>query len=255
MRLVAAAALAQLRMTRRNVEHLMPIFTTPPLTLVTMAILMRSGRADLAGWALVATLLMTVGQMGLLVAGDIVADERRDQTLELVVASPAPYFLILLTRIIILTSIGLVGFFEGWLIVRFVFGVPVVLHHPLVFGATVLATIFAAACTMLVAASVFCFARTTRTYQNAVGGPLYLIGGVLVPVTFLPGWIQPFSRGVFFYWSADLLRGSFEALPLEHVPLRLAAILLLGLLAWLLGAILLRRMLDHLRREGTLGLA
>src|ERR1051326_2059020 len=114
-RIIIAAARAQSQMTRHNIEHLMPLITTPLLTVVSMAILMNGGRVDLAGWSLVASLLMTIGQMGILVAGEIVANERRDQVLELIVGSPAPYFVILLTRIIILTLIGLVGSIESWI--------------------------------------------------------------------------------------------------------------------------------------------
>jgi ABC-2 type transport system permease protein len=252
--LIKAAAKAQLQLARHDPETLMPILTSPLVAIVSTAILVYSGRSDLAGWALVAALLMTLGQMGILVAGEIIANERGDQILEIAVASPAPYSVLLLTRIVMLTSLGVVGFIEGWLIVRLLFGISVPIFHPLVFAATVFLTIFAASGTMLIAASIFCFARTTRTYQNAISGPLYLIGGVLVPVTYLPDWIQPASKAVFLYWSADLLRDSLQPGHLQQLPLRLAAICGLGIAATALGANLLHRMLNHLRREGRLGL-
>jgi ABC-2 type transport system permease protein len=153
-----------------------------------------------------------------------------------------------------LTSVGLIGFVEAWVMVRLIFGIEVKVFHPAVFEATVFLTLFAATGTMLIAASIFCFARTTRTYQNAISGPLYLIGGVLVPVTYLPHWIQPLSKGVFLYWSANLLRDSLQPASPEQVLIRLAVIAALGTAAIIVGAHLLRRMLDHLRREGTLGL-
>ena len=75
-----------------------------------------------------------------------------------------------------------------------------------------------------------------------------------MPVTFLPHWIQPFSRLIFFYWSADLLRDSLQPSSPENVVLRLGAIFVLGIVAGAVGATLLNRMFDHLRQEGTLGL-
>jgi ABC-2 type transport system permease protein len=254
LRLIAGAARAQVQITRHNIENLLPVLTVPLSTLVAVAILVHSGRQDLAGWALVASLVMTIGQMGFLVASEIVANERHEQTLELIVASPAPYLIILVTRVVILTSIGLVGFAEAWLIARAVFHISVVIYHPALMLATVLLTTFAAAGTIVIATSLFCFGRTTRTFQNAVSGPLYLLGGVLVPVTFLPHWIQPVSRIIFFYWAADLLRDSLQLASPHNVFARLAAIFILGIVGGGLGALLLGRMFDHLKREGTLGL-
>ena len=98
---------------------------------------------------------------------------------------------------------------------------------------------------------MYCFGKTTRTYQNAIAGPLYLLGGVLVPVSFLPEFIQPVSRLIF--WSADLLRDTLQPGPIEDVAQRLGAIAALGSVGGAIGAALFGRLLTHLRREGTLG--
>lgn len=254
-RLVASASLAQIRMTRRSIEDLFPVLTIPFTALVSLAIVVHSGRPDLAGYALVAVLLMTVGQMGLMVGSEIIANERDGQTLELLIATPAPYFVLLLTRILVLSVTGLVGVLESWLIARLIFGLHPEVHHPLVLAATLALTLLAATATSLIAATLFCFGRTTRTYQNAISGPLYLLGGVLVPVTYLPAWLRPFSRMIFLYWSADLLRDSLQPESIERVLPRLGAIAVLGIIGGAIGAVLLHRLLDHLRREGTLGLS
>jgi ABC-2 type transport system permease protein len=254
LRLVGGVARAQWHMTRHNIEHLMPLLTAPLATIASMAILQYSGRTDLAGYALVASVLMSVERMTTLVASEVLVNDRWAHVFELAVASPAPYFVILATRVFVLSSLGLAGFAEGWFIIRTLFGISVSLHHPDITIVTLLATVFAATGTALIFAALFCFGRTPRTYQNAVSGPLYLLGGVLVPVTFLPDWIEPFSRLVFFYWSADLLRDSFLAAEPQNVALRLSAIIVLGVASAFIGVILLRRLLDHERREGTLGL-
>lgn len=232
----------------------MPILTMPLLMLVSTAIVVHAGRSDLADHALVASLLMTVGQMGLFVGSEVVARDRNLQTLELAVASPGPYAVVLITRIFLLTVLGLIGFLEGWLIAWSVFGIRMTVHWPVLFGVTVFATTLAITGTCVITAAFACLLRNTRTFQHALNGPLYLLGGVLVPVSFLPDWLQPWSRGVFFYWSADLLRDAFQTQRPEHVILRVAAIVGLGLAAGSIGLVLLRRVFDHLRREGTLGL-
>jgi ABC-2 type transport system permease protein len=241
-------------MTRRNVEDLFPILTIPLGSFAALAILQNSGRADLAGYALVSAVLMSVGQMAFFIGSEILANEREGQTLELVVASPTPYYIPLLARITLLTCTGIVGFVEAWGIARFVFGISIPIYHPAILLVTLVLTVFAGSITSLITSTVFCFGKTTRTYQNAIAGPLYLLGGVLVPVTYLPDFVQPVSRLVFFYWSADLLRDSLAPAPPEHVAYRLAAIFLLGLAGGAVGWFLFSRLMDHLRREGTLGL-
>ena len=53
-RLPLAAARVQVQLVRRNIETLFPVFTTPLSALITLSILVDSGREDLACYALVA---------------------------------------------------------------------------------------------------------------------------------------------------------------------------------------------------------
>jgi ABC-2 type transport system permease protein len=252
--LIFSAARAQVQMTRRDVEDLFPILTIPLTAFLSLAILENSGRGDLAGYALTAALLMSVGQMSFFVGSEILANEREGQTLELIVASPTDYYIPLLTRIGILTCVGIIGFFESWILARVLFDAHITIHHPWILVATLILTIFAGTVTSLITSIVFCFGKTTRTYQNAIAGPLYLLGGVLVPVTYLPDFLQPVSRIIFFYWSADLLRESLQPVAPENVALRLAAIFGLGVVGGVIGGVLFGRLLHHLRSEGTLGI-
>ena len=253
-RAVLAVVYAQIYMSRRNVEDLLPILTIPLSSFVTLAILQHSGRVDLAGYALVAAVLMSIGQMAFFVGSEILANEREGQTLELVAASPTPYYVPLLARIVVISSMGLFGFVESWLIARWCFGITIPVHHPLIALATLCATIVASSATALITSTVYCFGKTTRTYQNAIAGPLYLLSGVLVPVAFLPEFIQPVSRLIYLFWAADLLRDALQPSPVEHVAQRLGMIAVLGAAFGALGTLLFGRLLTHLRREGTLGL-
>ncbi|MPZ15190.1 MAG: hypothetical protein GEU73_12330 [Chloroflexi bacterium] len=254
MRIVTGALRAQFEMTRRDMMDVYWILLIPFFSLIFTAIMLHSGRVDLVGYALVAPLLIAIGQMGFYVASELLARDRWMQTLELVVASPAPFFLVLATRISLISSVGLVGFAESWLIARFGFGIAVPVHHPGVLLVTLLATTGASTGSALVLAALFGLARDVRTLQNTVTYPMYVLGGVLVPATYLPEWLQPLSRLVFLSWSADLLRDSLQAPTPSDVALRVGAIVGLGLVSGAAGAVLLHRMLDHLRQEGTLGI-
>ncbi|MDX1450897.1 MAG: ABC transporter permease, partial [Acidimicrobiia bacterium] len=100
-------------------------------------------------------------------------------------------------------------------------------------------------------ATVFTAARSARTFQNSLSYPFYVLGGVLVPVEMLPGWVQPLSRGVFLSWSSDLLRDSLAYPPVASLGFRVAVILLLGLVGFGLGWWLMGRVIDRLKRIGT----
>jgi len=244
----------QLLLTRRTPPNLTPIISFPFTTFVFMAVVDRFGRPDLAGYALVAPLLLAVGSMAILVAGQTIADERDGQTLELLVATPAPFFSIVFARVVVITTLSLFGIVESWLIIRFVFGVEITLYHPGIFVATMLLTALAAAGTALISASLSCVSRTGRTFQNSVMYPIFLVSGILVPVSLLPGWLEPFSRIVFLYWSANLLRDSLQAASPDDVLPRVGALILTGVATALIGGWLIQRMLGYLKREGRLSL-
>lgn len=155
--------------------------------------------SDLAPFALSASLLMTIGQMGFFVAGEFVAMDRGHQLLDIIAASPASYVVILAGRVGILTALGLLGFFEGWLIAWGVLSVHVPIVHCGILVAALLATVIASTGTALLFTALLGLASTTRTFQHAVNGPFDLLGGVLVPVHFLPTWLQSLAPLTFFY--------------------------------------------------------
>ena len=251
---VAGSVRAQFSMTRRSVEELRAIVVMPIHALIFMAVFNYVGRQDLAAYSLVAPMLMSVGQMGFFMASELLARERYGQTLELVVAAPSPLWLIILSRITVMTVLSLLGIVVSWLIIRLVFGVTVTVQHPLIFGVTLMATTLAAAGTTLITAALFSIARNARTYQNSILYPMFLLGGILVPITAYPEWVQPVSRVVYLYWSANLLRDSMQEAAPAGVLGSLGAITALGVGGAVIGIFLIRRMLDKLRREGTLGL-
>ena len=253
VRPVTGSIRAQFNMSRRSIDDLMPAITSPTLTLVLMAVFVYVGRRDLATYSLVAPLLISVGGMAIFVASELMAREQYSQTLELSVTCPAPFPLVLFSRISVITSLSLIAIAESWLILRFVFGANLTIHHPWVFVAATLLTVFASAGTALITAALFCFARTARTYQNSVMYPVYLLSGMLVPVTVFPDWLEPVSRIVFLYWSANLFRDSMQPAAPEGVLAGLGVIAALGIGSAFVGSVLMVRMLNYLRREGRLG--
>jgi ABC-2 type transport system permease protein len=245
----------QFRMVWRGRDNLLPFLSNPLFALLFLMIVRAAGRRDLTVNAVIAPVLITLWVVSLDIAGDIVEVERWYGTLDATVSTPVGFPGAVLGRVVGVTALGLVGLVETWLVARVLFGISLRFHHPAVLAATLGVTTLAILGTALVMASVFVLSRSSRNFQNALTYPFFLLGGVLVPVSLLPGWLQPLCRLVFLSWSADLLRDSVSPGPLAHAGPRLLVVALLGVGAVVLGQWLLVRMVDRLRRSGTLSLS
>lgn len=255
LRAIRGALWAQFLVSRNPFDGASTIVMGPLYGIVIFAILKNSDRLDLAGFALVAPFLISVTVQGVFQAGELFSRDRDGQTLELVVGAPAPYYLVLASRVTVVMAMSIPAFAVTWLLGWSMFGINATLHHPGVFAITLFATLFAASGTSVATTALFSFGRSSRTFQATIAfWPVMLLGGVTVPVTLLPDWIEPLSRAVFLYWSGNLLRDSFAAGAVDDLLLRLGALFLIGVIGALFGGWLVTRMLDHHKREGTLSL-
>lgn len=252
MRTFAAAYGFQLSTMRRSLADFQPLITAPFFTVIFLAITEYAGRADLRPYAVLAPTLITLWGMALNVAGELIDSERWSGTLEALIATPASFPSIISGRIAAVTTVSLLAFVESWLVAWALFGVVVTVVHPAVFAATIAVTAFAMAGTASMMSAVFVLARSARIFQNTLSYPFYVLGGVLVPVSLLPGWLEPLSRVVFLSWAADLMRDSLTGGAVPDVALRLAAVLGLGAAGLFAGVLMLRRVLTRVRTLGTL---
>ena len=252
MRLTLGAAMVQLALIRRDLNYVFPLVTAPFTTVVLMMIVRTGGRGDLSGDALVAAALIALWSLALIVSGDIIESDRVYGVLELLAAAPSRLGTIVFARVATATAVSLVALAEIWLVAWLGLDVVVFPTHPLAFAAALLATAFATAGTAVVLAAVFVHVRGARVFRNSITYPFYVLGGVMVPVALLPGWIRPLSSLVFLSWSAELLRQSLDQGPIAGIALRLGMIVLLGAVGLLAGVMLVERLLSTARRQGSL---
>jgi ABC-2 type transport system permease protein len=247
----AAAFRLQLRIIRSDPDYSMPLVTIPLFAVTFIAIVRHAGRDDLTPYALVAPVLIALWQLSLLDSGEIIEADRWQGVLESVIAAPANVATLVLGRVFAVTTVAFLALVEVWLVARLLFGVAVEFHHPGVFLLTLAASGVAMSGTAVIMAALFVLARSARTFQNSLSYPFYVLGGVLVPVSFLPDWLEPLSSVVFLSWSAELLRDSLDPAPLSDATTRLGAVLFLGGAGFAIGRVLLRRILDRVRAEGS----
>lgn len=244
----------QARLLARKPDDLMLLFTTPLLTVVFLSIFQYAGRSDLGPYAVVGPAMMAVFQMSLFVSGEIIAAEKGNAVFEATITTPARYSTVLFARTLAVTAVSFLALVESIIVGAF-FGVVVHIHHPVVFAGTLVTTAFAMTGTAVAMAALFVVARSARTFQNALSYPFFVLGGVIVPVTFLPVFLQPLSWVVFLSWSSQLLRDSLASAEVEHAGWRLAAVTGLGLVSLIVGELLLRWTLTRTRVNGTATLA
>ncbi len=242
----------EVRILRANPDALLPLFTAPLFALIFLAIVRQSGRHDLQADALMAPVLMTLWWVALQHAGNLITGDRWQALLEPVIATPTSLATVLLGRITALMGLGLLSFFEVWAVGELVFGVSIPFEHPSAIALTLLATAFATAGMAVAFAAVFVMTRNAYTFTNSLSFPLYLLGGVFVPVAYLPGWIEPISSGIFMSWSADLLRASMKPPAIDAFWTRLGMVVVLGALSFLAGRLILFHVMRRMRAKGEL---
>ena len=242
----------QLRLIRADPDYLMPLAIVPFYTIAFLAIFQYAGRDDLTTYALLAPVLIALWQLSLVTSGETVADDRWLGTLELAVATPGSFAVAVVGRVLAVTSVALISFGEVWVVARVLFGVSIVFHHPFTFVLTLAATTLAMAGTALIMAALFVVTRSARTFQNSLSFPFYVLGGVLVPVSYLPDWLEPVSSIVFLSWSSGLMRDVLEPAAVDDFALRLGMIVFLGACGFVAGMALLARILTRVRSNGEL---
>lgn len=235
-------------------DYWMTLVTNPLTAVVFLAIVRNADRDDLLGHAVLAPALLGMWAMSLFISGEVVARDRDFGLLETTLATPSSYGLVTVGRIGFVTALALLGFVESWLVALLLFGVAIPIPHPVAFAAGIVASAFAMTGTALVMSALFIRSTSVRRFQNTLSYPFYVLGGIMVPVALLPEWVQPVSRVVFLSWSSDLLRDSLSPQPLTDLLLRLAVILALGAAALVVGAVMVRRMVDRIRGSGEVAL-
>ncbi|HET7137560.1 MAG TPA: ABC transporter permease [Gaiellaceae bacterium] len=126
--------------------------------------------------------------------------------LELLVASPTPFWAVVLPISVAISGIGIYSLLAGLAYVRLVFGVPIEIHDWPAFLVGVAATIGSIGALGFVLASALVRYRSAFMIGNVFEWPVWMICGLLIPVAALPGWLQPVSWVLAPTWGMRALR-------------------------------------------------
>jgi ABC-2 type transport system permease protein len=139
-------------------------------------------------------------------AGSALQRERWHGTLELLVAAPTHFALVLLPLTIASATIGAYCVTATLLWGRFAFGIGLSVADPILFVLALAATIMSIGALGFVLAVAFVRARAAWALGAASEYPVWLVSGFLVPISLLPDWVRPISWLLAPTWGMHAVR-------------------------------------------------
>ena len=152
--------------------------------------------------------LMGIWSSTLFASGGSIQWQRWQGTLEVSIAAPPPFVLILGPMTLATATIGLYSLTATLVWGRIFFDVPLTLERPVLFAAAVPVTILSLGLLGLVLASTFVLYRNANALANLLEYPIWLVTGLLVPLSFLPAFVEPIAWTLAPYWGVEAIRGA-----------------------------------------------
>ncbi len=184
-------------------------------------------------------------------SGGLIQWQRWQGTLEYVIGVPPRLFQVVLPMTVATASIGLYSIAStllwGWAI----FGMPLDFVHPVWFVVALVAAIVSLGLLGLVMSSTFVLMRNANSLSNLLEYPIWLVTGLLISLSLLPGWTRPISYVLAPTWG---IKGLREAALGGNPGPAVAACLVLGLVYLVIGHFTLGYFEVRARRSATLAL-
>ncbi|WP_250404488.1 ABC transporter permease [Streptomyces cellostaticus] len=225
-----------------------------PLVFASLAHYMFAGSHRTEGPLVIA---LSAGLMGmwsttLMGSGSAINRLRFMQVLEPLVACPTSTFLFSVPFALATASMGIYSLGATLVWSTLFFGMPVELASPLLFAVALLVTVVSLALLGLLLASAFILYPTAQSLANFFEYPIWMLSGVLVPVSSLPEPVRYLADVLAPSWGVKAIMRSATGEG-GTLPAVLACSLLSVLYA-LITLILLRRFEWLARSSGTLAL-
>jgi ABC-2 type transport system permease protein len=252
LRLVAVSWWLQLKMrSRSSFDGVLNIIY--PLFFATTVFLMFRQGGDEAALvsAAVGASVMGVWSAVSTTASSTLQQERRQGTLELLVASPTPFSLVILPATVSMAAIGLWSMVATLLWGRFAFGIAISFAQPLAFVVAAVVTALSIGMVGFLEAVSAVRYRSAWALGSALEMPVWLICGFLVPLSLLPDWVRPIAWLLPPTWGVAAVRDA--ALGGSPWP-SIAMCLLTASVYAVIGTLLAGRLVDSARVHATLAL-
>ena len=179
-----------------------------PVIFATIAFYMfkAGGRPGTLLYAALGTGMAGIWSSTLFGSGGALQWNRWQGTLELLVASPPPFLVVLLPLTLATSVTGAYSLFATLFWGRVFFGIPLHFAHGLAFAVAVPAAVFSLGLMGLLMASSFILYRHANALSNLLEYPVWIATGLLFPLSLLPNWVGPVSWLLAPRWGIDAIR-------------------------------------------------
>jgi ABC-2 type transport system permease protein len=179
-----------------------------PVIFATLAfyLFQAGGRSGTLLYAALGAGMMGIWSSTLFGSGGALQWNRWQGTLELLVASPPPFIVVLLPLTLATAVTGAYAILATLLWGRIFFGIPLHFVHPLAFAIAVPVAVVSLGLMGLLMASSFILYRHANALSNLLEYPVWLATGLLFPIALLPGWVRPISWVLAPTWGIQAIR-------------------------------------------------
>ena len=179
-----------------------------PVIFATIAFYMfeAGGRPGTLLYAALGAGMMGIWSSTLFGSGGALQWNRWQGTLELLVAAPPPFVVVLLPLTLATSVTGAYSLVATLFWGRVFFDVPLHLAHPWAFAVAVPAGVLALGLMGLLMAASFVLYRHANALANLLEYPVWLATGLIFPLALLPGWVAPISWLLAPKWGIEAIR-------------------------------------------------
>jgi len=184
-----------------------------------------------------------------------IGGERWMGTLEMLVGSPTPLYVIMIGKTLANILLSLSSMILGYFVAALLFRFPLIVVQPLQFIVSLALTVVAYVALGMVIAPFMSLNLSMERWTNALEFPVYIVGGFLFPILLLPHWTNPISYALAPYWAARALHGtSSGGAPLGGTLFAWSMLIIFSAIYIALSAKLFQVVLRRARVDATLGL-
>jgi ABC-2 type transport system permease protein len=191
----------------------------------------------------------------LFVSGGSITEERWTGTLELVVNTPTPVWVIVVGKVLANVFQSLGSMLVSYALAMIIFSYTPSIEKPGLFTVTLLVSVLAYACFGILLSPFFMLNPEIRRLQNGMEFPVYILSGFMFPIALLPFWTTPISYVLTPYWAARALHATSSGWTgFSEVALAWGMMVVLSLIYLGVSSVLFKKILFRARRDATLNM-
>ncbi|MCO8277187.1 ABC transporter permease [Actinoplanes sp. TRM 88003] len=253
LRMLAVGTLLHAKQMSRSPFEVVLALVVPVVQATLAVYLFRSGgEQHRLLEAAVGAGVMGVWSSVLFGSGGAIQNQRWQGTLEMIMLAPRRPVLVILPITVATGLTGIYALLATLVWGHFLYGIRLDFAHPVAFVVAAAVCVVALGLFGLLLAATFVLMRNANALANTLEYPVWLVSGMLVPITVLPSWTSPIAAVLPTTWGARALREATSGGPVWP---SVAVCLAISLLCLTVGALALTHVERRARAAATLALA